>query len=121
MTTLTKTVRADDTARAVGSGDLDVLGTPVLTAWCEEATCAALDLPAEQTSVGVRVLVNHLAASPVGMEIKIDAHVTSRDGRAVTFEVTADDAHGTRVADARIERAVVDRERFLARLPGVTP
>ena len=45
--TVTRTVTGADTARAVGSGDLDVLGTPVLLAWCEAATCAALDLADE--------------------------------------------------------------------------
>src|SRR5215217_4788667 len=58
-----------DTAIAVGSGSLPVLGTPVLLAWCEAATCAALDLPGGQTSVGTRVALEHLAASPVGASV----------------------------------------------------
>ena len=66
--TLRFTVTDADTAAAVGSGDLAVLGTPRLLAWCEAATCAALaaSLSAEQTRVGTRVSLEHLAASPVG-------------------------------------------------------
>ena len=52
---ITHAVTAADTARALGSGDLEVLGTPRVLAWCEEATCAALELEPAQTSVGTRV------------------------------------------------------------------
>ncbi len=57
MASLDFTVTAADTARAVGSGDLDVLGTPRLLAWMEAATCAALaeDLDEAETSVGTAV------------------------------------------------------------------
>ena len=64
-----------DTAAAVGSGSLPVLGTPVLLAWCEAATCAALDLPEGSTSVGTRVALEHLAASPVGATVLVSATV----------------------------------------------
>ena len=66
--TLTFTVTEADTAIAVGSGSLPVLGTPRLLAWCEAATCAAIEaaLPEGGTSVGTRITLEHLAASPVG-------------------------------------------------------
>ena len=56
--TLTFTVTDDDTAEAVGSGSLPVLGTPRLLAWAEAATCAAIEpsLPDGGTSVGTRVV-----------------------------------------------------------------
>ena len=53
--TVTHVVTAEHTARAVGSGDLEVLGTPVVIAWLEEATCAVLDIDERQTSVGTRI------------------------------------------------------------------
>lgn len=115
--TITHTVGPEHTARAAGSGDLDVLGTPVLLAWLEEATCAALDLDDSRTSVGSRVEVRHLAASPVGATITATATVTARDGRMVTFDVAAHDRHGTLVAHGQVRRIIVDRERFLGRLP----
>jgi len=115
MATLTRTVTADDTALAVGSGDLEVLGTPVVIAWCEAATCAALELDTHLTSVGTRVDVRHLAPSPVGATIDVTATVAERTDRAATFTVEARDGD-TLVASGTVTRAVVDRERFLARL-----
>ncbi|MCK5891896.1 hotdog domain-containing protein [Aeromicrobium sp.] len=115
MADLTRTVTADDTARAVGSGDLDVLGTPVVIAWCEAATMAALELEPQLTSVGTHVDVRHLAPSPVGAMIEVHAEVTERTERSATFAVEARDG-GTVVASGTVVRAVVDRERFLARL-----
>jgi fluoroacetyl-CoA thioesterase len=104
-----------DTAIAVGSGSLPVLGTPVLLAWCEAATCAALDLPEGQTSVGTRVSLEHLAASPVGASVSVTASVAYVDGRLVRFAVEArmgDKLVGT----GEITRVVVDAERFMSRL-----
>ncbi|MGJ9421103.1 thioesterase family protein [Aeromicrobium sp. CF3.5] len=114
--TVTRTVSPTDTARAVGSGDLDVLGTPVLLAWCEAATCAALDLAPDQTSVGTRVEIAHVAASAIGAEVSATAEVEHLDERRARFTVTAIDGSGTEVARGIIERAIVDRERFLSRL-----
>jgi len=112
-------VSADDTARALLSGDLDVLGTPRLVAWLEAATCAAVSAALEpgQATVGTRVDVAHRAASPVGAAVRVTATLTAVEGRMLTFAVTALDAvSGQSLADGTIVRAVVDRERFLARL-----
>ena len=85
------TVTDDDTAAAVGSGSLPVLGTPRLLAWCEAATCAALEptLPEGSTSVGTRISLEHLAASPVGQEVEISASTAYADGRLHRFTVSA--------------------------------
>lgn len=115
-TALTFTVTQADTAEAVGSGDLPVLGTPRLLAWCEAATCAALDdLPDGRTSVGTRVDLEHVAPNAVGDTVEVTAVVTERTDRAVSFAVQA--RHG-RVVVCRgtVVRAIVDRQRFLARL-----
>ena len=116
---VTHVVTDADTAQALGSGDLEVLATPRVLAWCEEATCAALQLDATQTSVGTRVDLQHLAASPVGAEITATANVIHTDGRLVRFQVAAHDAGGTLLATGEIRRVVVDRERFLARIAPV--
>jgi fluoroacetyl-CoA thioesterase len=116
---VTHVVTSADTARALGSGDLEVLATPRVLAWLEEATCAALDLAPAQTSVGTRVDLEHLAASPVGAEVTATATVLHTDGRLVRFQVVAQDAAGTLLASGEVRRVVVDRERFLSRITPV--
>ena len=114
------TVGGADTAAALGSGDVPVLGTPRLLALAEAATVRALDgaLAPGQTSVGTSVRLEHTAASPVGMRITVTAELTGVDGRRLTFSIEAKDAHGTVAALGTVERVVVDRDKFLARLPG---
>lgn len=120
--TLTFTVADDDTASAVGSGTLPVLGTPRLLAWCEAATCAALEpaLPPGRTSVGTRVELEHLAASPVGATVRVSATSTYVDGRLYRFSVSAHhtvaEGPAKLVGTAEITRVVVDADRFLGRL-----
>ena len=111
-------VAAEDTAAALGSGDLAVLGTPRLLAWCELATCRVLEpsLPPGTTSVGTSVRLEHLRASAVGAQVSVLAEVTRVEGRRVVFEVTAADAGGSVLARGTVERVVVDVRRFLARV-----
>ena len=119
--TLTFTVTDTDTAAAVGSGSLPVLGTPRLLAWCEAATCAAIadSLDEGRTSVGTRVSLEHLVASPVGERVEVQASVAYVDGRLVRFTVAASHASdGKVVGTGEVTRVVVDRERFLSRLSG---
>ena len=117
--TLTHVVTDDDTAAALGSGSLPVLGTPRLLAWLEAATCAAIApvLAEGSTSVGTRVQVEHLAASPVGAEVEVSASSAYQDGRLHRFTVSARDTRtGKVLAAGEITRVVVDAERFLSRL-----
>jgi predicted thioesterase len=117
--TMTYVVADDDTATALGSGSLPVLGTPRLVAWLEAATCACVEpvLTEGSTSVGTRVQVEHLAASPVGAEVEVTASSAYEDGRLHRFTVSArDTASGQVLAAGEITRVVVDAERFLSRL-----
>ena len=118
--TLTFPVTDEDTAATLGSGDLPVLGTPRLLAWCEAATCAAIanEMGDEQTSVGSRVTLEHRAASAVDEEVRVTATVTHRDGRLLRFEVVAVDSRDQLVGHGEVTRVVVDRARFMSRLPG---
>ena len=114
-----------DTAVALGSGDVPVLATPRLMAWCETAAVTVLPLPREQTSVGTRMSLEHLLASPVGARVTVEATATFSDGRLVRFSVTAHDDLGEGggrrlVGTAEVTRVVVDRRRFLDRLPDVS-
>jgi len=116
--TLRFTVSDADTAAAVGSGSLPVLGTPRLLAWCEAATCAAIGptLPEGSTSVGTRVELEHVAASTVGQEVEVTASVSYVDGRLHRFTVAARNVGAKLVATGEITRVVVDAERFMSRL-----
>ena len=118
--TLTFTVTDDDTALAVGSGSLPVLGTPRLLAWCEAATCAAIEgaLGDGETSVGTRVALEHLGASAVGQQVEVAASASYVDGRLHRFTVAARHlgGNGKVVGTGEVTRVVVDGERFLSRL-----
>lgn len=105
-----------DTAVAVGSGDVEVLATPRIVALCEAATVAALaaHLDDGETTVGTRVELDHVKASPVGALVTAYASVDSVDGRTVVFAVEARDGDDV-VARGRITRVAVNRSRFGSR------
>jgi predicted thioesterase len=108
------TVTDADTARALGSGSVDVLGTPRVVALVEEASCKALEnhLDPGTTSVGMRVRVDHLLPTPVGAEVVAEAVLERIEGRRLTFTVSASDERGL-VAAGKVTRVVVDLERFM--------
>jgi len=112
------TVTGADTASALGSGDVPVLGTPRLLALAEAATVAALAgrLADGQTSVGARVELEHLAATPVGGTLRVSAELVAVDGKVLRFDVHATDGGGAAIGRGTVSRVVVDRERFLRRL-----
>ncbi len=117
--TQVRNVGPDDTAAALGSGSLPVLGTPRLLAWCEAATCAALEpaLQDGETSVGTRVTLEHTAPSPVGAEVELTASAVHVDGRLVRFTVAARQG-GRLVGSGEVTRVVVAAERFMSRVGG---
>jgi fluoroacetyl-CoA thioesterase len=103
-----------DTALALGSGDVDVLGTPRVIALCEEAAVAALAgrLEKGQTSVGARVELTHLAPTRVGSVVRACATLERTEGRRLVFSVLVSDYCGL-VAAGKMTRIVVDRAAFL--------
>jgi predicted thioesterase len=105
-----------DTAVALGSGDVDVLGTPRLVALFEQATIDALRgvLDAGQSSVGMRVQVDHLQPTPVGAEIVVEASLDKIEGRRITFTVTASDSGGL-VAAGKVTRVLIDVDKFMSK------
>lgn len=108
-----------DTARALGSGTVDVLGTPRLIALCEEASCRAIapELADGTTTVGINVRLDHLQPSPIGAEVIAEAVLAKVEGRRLTFTVSASDDRGL-VAVGKVVRVIVDVERFLSRCGG---
>lgn len=107
-------VAHEDTAIALKSGDVPVLGTPRLIALAEEATISALidQLPTGQTTVGMRVQFDHLAPTNVGSSVAAEATLEKVEGRRLTFTVSVTD-HGGLVAAGKVTRVVVQTERFL--------
>lgn len=107
-------VAPGDTARALGSGEVDVLGTPRLLALVEQATLRATRglLAEDRTSVGVRVELEHLLAVPVGERVRVSARLAGREDRRLLLEVRVTDARDRLVAVGRMTRAVVRREGF---------
>lgn len=103
-----------DTAVAMRSGEVPVLATPRVVALCEEATVAAVDgrLAAGETSVGMRVQLDHLAPTAVGSRVRAEATLERIEGRRLVFTVSVSDARGL-VAAGKVTRAIVDSERFL--------
>jgi len=113
------TVTADRTARALGTGAVDVYSSAALVALLEAAAVAALAdrLPDGQTTVGTRLDVRHLAPTPVGMAVRAQATLREVDGRRLVFDVEAWDAI-ERIAAGKHERFIVNRDRFTARAAG---
>lgn len=109
-------VTREDFAVALGSGDVEVLGTPRMIALAESATVNALDGVLEQgmTSVGTLVNVRHLAASPQGRSITARAELVRSEGKALVFRIEVFDDYGL-VGEGTVERAIVDRAKFAAR------
>lgn len=112
-------VSAADTAEAVGSGDVPVLATPKVVALCEQAAVAALDgtLATGQTSVGMRVQIDHLAPTAVGGVVTAEATLDKIEGRRLTFTVSVSDRCSL-VAAGRVTRVLVDRATFLGKAGG---
>ncbi len=114
--TIEKTVTSDMTAKAVGSGGLDVFGTPFMMAMMECAAmwCIADELPEGKGTVGVDIQSSHLAPTPVGMKVRAVAEVTgiSENGKMITFKVSAFDAEGL-IGEGTHTRAIINNERFL--------
>jgi fluoroacetyl-CoA thioesterase len=105
------------TARALGSGLVPALATPAMIALMENASVNAIRecLHIGQTSVGIEVNVKHLAATPVGMQVRARAEVLSVDEQRVTFRVEAWDEK-ERIGEGMHVRAIVDEARFKERI-----
>ena len=105
------------TAPKVGSGRIRVLATPVMINLIEAAALAAVEqsLPERHQSLGTRLDVTHIAATPVGMRVRATAEVVRVEGRTVHFKVRAEDEREL-IGQGTHERVVVNVERFEARV-----
>jgi fluoroacetyl-CoA thioesterase len=114
---LEQVVRPEHGADRFQNAGVTVLATPVLCHWFESAAVRAMaeHLEPGEATVGIRLSIEHLKATPVGMQVRVKARVVAAEGRRVTFEILAfDDVE--LIARGTHERFVVDLGRFLARV-----
>ena len=109
-------VERGDTAKEVGSGDLLVYATPCMVALMEGAACEAIAgcLKDTETTVGTMLNIEHISATPVGLEVRAEAAVISVEGKTITFEVNAYDEIGE-IGRGIHKRVIVNAQKFLDR------
>lgn len=107
-------VEREDTAAEVGSGDLLVYATPCLAAMMEGAACNAIAdaIQEGQTTVGTELLLQHTAATPVGLEVRAEAELISVEGKVLTFSLKAWDESGE-IGCGTHKRVIVNSQKFL--------
>lgn len=107
-------VEREDTAKEVGSGSLLVYATPCMVALMEGAACEAIApaLDEAQTSVGTALNIEHISATPVGLDVRAEAEVTAVEGKVLTFSVKAFDESGE-IGRGTHKRVIVNAQKFL--------
>lgn len=118
-------VAETDTAVAMGSGDVPVLGTPRLLALAEAAAVRAIgpSLEPGQTSVGTSAVMEHNRPSPLGAVVVVEAELTEVDGRRLVLRFMArhkrppgsPDDHDVVIGAGTLERVIVHRDQFVSR------
>src|SRR5215470_8850784 len=110
-------VADEHTAAHFGAGGVHVFGTPMMIGLMENAAFSAIQplLPEGQSSVGTRVNVSHLAATPIGMRVTATAELLEVDGRRLVFRVEARDEKEL-IGEGQHERFIITLDRFLSRI-----
>ena len=107
-------VEREDTAAEVGSGTLLVYATPCMAALMEGAACEAIAdvMDENQTTVGTELNIQHLSATPVGLEVRAEAEVIAVEGKVITFQLRAFDEAGE-IGSGIHKRVLVNSQKFL--------
>lgn len=110
-----------NTADKFGNHGVQVLATPVLCHWFENTSVMAIQPQLErgEATVGTRLSIEHLKATPVGMRVTVDAEVVAVDGRRISFQLEAHDEREL-IARGTHERHIVELARFLERVKAKT-
>lgn len=111
--TIESQVKESMTAESVGSGELKVYATPMLIALAEETAWKSVagELEPGQGTVGTKINIEHIAATPVGMKVRCETELIDIDRRRLTFSVNVCDETG-KIAEGIHERFIVDSEKF---------
>ena len=106
-------------ARAMGSGELPVYATPAMVTLVEETAwkSVAPALEPGQGTVGTKLDLAHLAATPLGRKVRCETELIGIDRRRLTFSAAVYDEAG-KIGEGTHERFIVDNERFLAKADG---
>lgn len=111
-------VTADKLANQVGSGLVAVYATPMMIAAIENTAAGSVApyLEEGKTTVGTLVNVSHVAATPEGMEVRVETELVeiAPNGKMLTFKVAAYDEAGL-IGEGTHQRAIVAKERFEAK------
>jgi len=112
--TVETVVKAKDTASSYGSGGVEVFATPAMVALMENAAMSAVGLHIDKdyTTVGTKIDVSHIAATPVGMKVTAKAELIEVDGRRLVFKVEAYDEVEL-IGKGTHERYIVELDRFV--------
>lgn len=110
----TMVVERVHTASEIGSGSVEVLATPMMIALMEAAAVEAVQeyMPEGWTTVGTRVDVEHIRATPLGGVVTAEAFFVKRKGRVLEFAVTASDSTGV-IGQGDHQRHIINLERFM--------
>lgn len=109
-------VSDQNTAIAAGSGTLPVFATPWMCALMEKAAWTAIAPALEEgdSTVGTKLNVSHLSATPIGLKVWAESEVTLVDGKRIELKVSAYDEKGL-IGEGTHERFLVTNERFLGK------
>lgn len=110
-------VKKEDSASRYGSGNVDVLSTPAMIALMECTAKSAVDLhlPVGYTTVGTKLDISHIAATPIGMKITINAELIEIKGKKLTFKVEAYDEN-EKIGEGIHERYIINLEKFMEKV-----
>ena len=110
----TELVTENNTAKKYGSGGVSVYATPAMIGLMEGTCLAAVDpsLPPGLATVGTHLDVKHLAATPVGMTVRVEAELIEIAGKRLVFRVAAFDAK-EKIGEGTHERFIIDLAKFL--------
>ena len=110
------TACAENSAEAMGSGELKVFATPAMIALIEKAAwqSVAPELEEGQGSVGTKLDISHIAATPLGMKLRCETELVEVDGRRLVFKAEVFDEAG-KVGEGTHERFIVFNEKFQAK------
>jgi predicted thioesterase len=103
-----------DTANTIGSGTVEVFATPKMILLMEEISseCVQAYLDKEFTTVGTKVDIVHIAATPAGMEVYATTELIGIDGKKLTFKVEAYDQK-EKIGEGIHERFIINKDRFM--------
>ena len=111
------TVSNAETAASLGSGSISVYATPAMVALMENAAVRAVEghMTPGQTTVGSQIDVHHIAATPVGMQVRAKAELIEVQGRKLSFRIQAWDKI-EKIGEATHDRYIVEEEKFMDRV-----